>query len=375
MANQHLDVLRQLLILQQLPKLGTKGLLKLLSRFSLDTLFAMPNDALLQLGLSESQVARLHRPNEAYLNTVFSWLEQSQHYAITLFDDAYPALLKEMSDPPLILYVAGNPNVLHQPQVAIVGARSATPSGLNNAHQLAKELTHRHWVVTSGLAMGIDGAAHKGALAGAGQTVAVLGTGLNNIYPKRHQRLAQQIMEQGALISEFVPNTPAKPENFPRRNRIIAGLSLGTLVVEAAVKSGSLITARLALEQNREVFAVPGAITNPLAQGCHHLIKQGAKLVACVDDILEELPLTAPQPLQASLALDIDVNEQKDTKSSNQVNADDAKLLAQIDYDVTPTDLIAHRYQQSIDIVMIKLMELELSGLIQAVPGGYVRVN
>jgi len=218
---------------------------------------------------------------------------QARHI-LTLHDPAYPALLKEIADPPPLLFVRGDPAVLSRPQLGIVGSRNPTPGGRSLAEDFARSLSRCGLVVTSGMALGIDAAGHRGALRGGGTTLAVAGTGPDRIYPARHRDLARAIVEQGAIISEFAPGTPALPSNFPRRNRIISGLSLGVLVVEAACRSGSLITARLAAEQGREVFALPGSIHNPLARGCHHLIRQGAKLVEDIEDIVEELgPLAA----------------------------------------------------------------------------------
>ncbi len=226
-------------------------------------------------------------------------LEGDNRHLITLHDARYPTLLREIDDAPPMLFIQGDPTILNLPQIAIVGSRNPSASGRQTATDFAHFLASAGLAITSGLADGIDGAAHQGALETKNSTLAVTGTGLDRVYPAKHRELAHRIAEQGALISELPPGTPPIPANFPRRNRIISGLSLGTLVVEAAQKSGSLITARLATEQGREVFAIPGSIHNPLARGCHALIRQGAKLVETAGDILEELaPLlgTAYQP-------------------------------------------------------------------------------
>src|SRR5512141_1240985 len=217
------------------------------------------------------------------------WLEQPEHHLITFADEAYPALLRDIPSAPAALFVAGDPTHLWSAQIAIVGSRNATASGLANARAFAKALAQSGNVVTSGLAEGIDGAAHAAALDAGGTTIAVLGTGPDVIYPRQHAELAARIRANGALVSEFPPGTPGQPEHFPRRNRIIAGLSLGTLVIEAGLKSGSLITARLAAEQCREVFALPGSIHSPLSRGCHRLIRDGAKLIETAEEVLDEL--------------------------------------------------------------------------------------
>lgn len=219
-----------------------------------------------------------------------AWAEQPACRLLTMADVGYPQLLKEIDTSPPVLFVRGDVKLLSTMQIAIVGSRHPSRSGVENASDFAEYFSTRGLTITSGLALGIDGAAHRGALRGTGRTVAVMGNGLDGIYPRRHQRLADQIVEQGGvLVSEFSVGIGPKPEHFPRRNRIISGLSVGTLVVEAALKSGSLITARLALEQGREVFAIPGSIHNPLAKGPHALIQQGAKLVETALDVFEEL--------------------------------------------------------------------------------------
>ncbi|MGJ8663813.1 MAG: DNA-processing protein DprA, partial [Marinicella sp.] len=218
-----------------------------------------------------------------------TWLEKPGNQVLTLDDPIYPPQLKQISDPPVLLFIKGNPNTLLLPQLAVVGSRHASQGGLNNAHSFCFDLAKRGLVITSGLAAGVDSQSHQGAIDAQGQTIAVMGTGINSIYPKQNQALAKIIAEQGAVITELPLNTPPHAHNFPRRNRIIAGLSLGTLVVEAAQKSGTLITARLSMENNRPVMAIPGSIHNPLAKGCHLLIKQGAQLVESAQDILHEI--------------------------------------------------------------------------------------
>lgn len=244
----------------------------------------------LGVGVERSKV-QLPDEDDAQVQADAAWLAASaDRHLVPLHDARYPELLKAITTPPLALFVRGDAALLAQPQLAMVGARSATPQGLENARGFAAELSRRGVLITSGLAMGVDGAAHQGALDAAAPTIAVCGTGLDRVYPARHKALAQAILDGGgALVSEFPPGTAALAQNFPSRNRILSGLALGVLVVEASRESGSLITARRAVEQGREVFAIPGSIHNPLAKGCHQLIREGAKLVESVDDVLLEL--------------------------------------------------------------------------------------
>lgn len=238
------------------------------------------------------------------IDVAMEMLAQPGHHLVTLADSAYPRQLLDGSDPPLLLYVRGDPACLHKPSVAIVGARSATEGGKDNARAFARHLAERGWTVVSGLARGIDAAAHEGALQSGvpGATVAVLACGLDIAYPRQHAELMDQIASTGAVISEYAPGTPAQPFRFPERNRIVAALARGVLVVEAAIQSGSLVTARLALECGREVFAIPGSIHAPLSRGCHALIRQGAKLVEQGSDIEEELLRSGPPPQRSSIA-------------------------------------------------------------------------
>lgn len=286
---------------------------------------------------------------------------------------AYPERLRGIVNPPLALFVVGDPGLLAQPQLAIVGSRAATPQGLDNARAFAAELARRGLIVTSGLALGIDGAAHQGALDGGGATLAICGTGLDRVYPARHKALAHALVERGgALVSELAPGAGARREHFPRRNRLIAGLSLGTLVVEASRESGSLITARLAAEQGREVFAIPGSIHNPLAKGCHRLIREGAKLVESVDDVLLEL---APQ-LTAWLhgqPASPPPGERPATSEPAGLDAQSARLLSLLsDAPVGIDDLVAAS-GLPVELVNILLTQLELLGRVAGHAGGYQR--
>ncbi len=300
----------------------------------------------------------------ALLDATLAWLaaDPARRQVVTLGDPAYPAALLETADPPLLMYAQGRLSLLGEPSLAIVGSRHATPGGLDNARAFADHLSAAGLVITSGLALGIDGAAHEGALDGAersgrGGTIAVVGTGLDRVYPKRHHALAHRMNEgAGLLLSEFCLGAEPLPPNFPRRNRVIAGLTLGTLVVEAAVQSGSLITARLAVECGREVFAIPGSIHNPQSRGCHRLIKDGAKLVETADDILQELrlPPTAPAP--------------RSVDAPAAAAAD--PLLDALGHDPTTLDALTARTGWPAAELQARLLQLELEGRVARLPGG-----
>jgi DNA processing protein len=298
-----------------------------------------------------------------------AWLETPGRHLVTLATPSYPALLRQIPDPPPVLFVDGDPGVLGEPQVAMVGSRRATPCGVETAHALSAALAGCGLTVTSGLALGVDAASHRGAMAGGGRTLAVAANGLDSVYPRSHRRLAREVAGNGALVSEFSPGTPPLPGHFPRRNRLISGLGLGVVVVEAARRSGSLITARLAGEQGREVFAVPGPIQSPLARGCHHLIRQGAKLVEQVSDILEELPegpwkLPENRPREAPHRLPKDLDEAQ------------KKVLRSLAHRAASVDSVVERSGLTADTVCSILLALELRGLVVPVPGGaYCRVT
>ena len=291
------------------------------------------------------------------------WLAAGDdRHVITLGEAAYPARLLQTADPPLLLYVQGTPAALGAASLAIVGTRHPTPQGADNARAFAESLSDEGLVVVSGLALGIDAAAHEGALAGPAGTLAVLGTGIDEAYPRRHRALAARVAAQGALVSEFAPGTPPLREHFPQRNRIIAGLSLGTLVVEAALPSGSLITARLAAEAGREVFAIPGSIHSPQSKGCHALIKQGAKLVESAQDILEELRGTRP------LAAAQDGTPGAASPGASGAPAD--PLLDAIGHDPVTLDALIARTGWPTAELNARLLELELAGQVARLPGG-----
>ncbi len=333
------------------------------TRFSnLENLFNASCSDWQAAAISADDILALQNPDWQGVEKDLAWLQKPNHQIITQDDAAYPNLLKELNDAPLLLFVQGAVTALALPQLAIVGSRNPTATGRETAEEFAFCLAQAGLTVTSGLALGIDAASHQGALAAA-KTVAVTGCGLNFIYPSSHRALAEKIIANGAIVSEFPPDTPPTAKNFPRRNRIISGLSLGVLVVEAALKSGSLITARLAAEQNREVFAIPGSIHNPLARGCHLLIQQGAKLVEKAEDILVELGA-----LYAASKTNL---EQKNSKNGVNLNQLQVSILSQIGYEATSLDTIIMRSGLTVSEVSSMLLVLELHGYVQTVSGGY----
>lgn len=278
-------------------------------------------------------------------------------------DERYPLLLKELRDQPESLYVLGNTDVLNLPAIAIVGSRNPTSGGRDNAFRFARHLARTGFVIVSGLAEGIDTAAHEGALDADGHTIAVLGHGLDRIYPTANRSLAERILESGALVAEYPPGTPPRRAHFPQRNRIISGLSLGTLVVEAARRSGSLITARTAGEQGREVFAIPGSIHNPMAKGCHRLIRQGARLVESADDILSELGALVSGLME-------NLSDTPDARTENEHDEDYVRLLNALGFDPQSPEELAAKTTLTIEQVSSMLLILELQGEIESLPGG-----
>ena len=300
--------------------------------------------------------------------TALQRLDSEGWHAVTWEDPRYPALLREAPAPPPMLYVNGSVELLASTQIAMVGSRHASPAGLETARQFGAELSRAGLTVTSGLALGIDAACHRGALQANSPTIAVIATGLDLVYPRRHSELAQQIAEHGAIVSEFPLGTAPNAKHFPQRNRIISGLSLGVLVVEAALRSGSLITARYALEQNREVFAIPGSINSPVSKGCNALIQQGAKLVETTADVLAELP-----PMEICMAAEEIATKPKVDPLQGQKSAQ--QILAAVDFAATDTDRIIQRSGLPAAAVMATLMQLELLGLIAECPGGFSRLR
>lgn len=310
------------------------------------------------------------QPDWRLVDRDFAWLNASAHrYLVALSDAAYPEALREIPGAPPVFLAEGNLSLLKTPQLAIVGSRNPTPYGTGLAQNFALSLSQRGITVTSGLALGIDGAAHRGALAGSGRTIAVLGSGTDTIYPKSHQGLADDILAAGGLVlSEFPLGTSPLPWHFPKRNRIISGLSQGVLVVEATLGSGSLKTAEYALQQGRDVFAIPGSIHSPLSRGCHALIQQGAKLVNDLSDILSELPILTTVGQAGVTCIGVNPTEVK------QQTLEILPLLKYIGYECTSLDVLLQGTGLEIGRLSADLLELELQGYIAGVPGGYVRV-
>jgi DNA processing protein len=334
------------------PGIGGETQRKLLAAFGLpEAILAAGREAVrLLIGHKADTLFDFFHADEVERN--LAWHNQDDQNILTLADPAYPQALLEIADPPSVLFVRGNPALLNQPGLAIVGSRNATPQGMQTAESFARHLASQNLTIVSGLALGIDAAAHQGALAAGGRTIAVIGTGADRLYPARNKELAGAIARHGAIVSEFPLGTPAAAANFPRRNRIISGLSRGVLVVEAAPESGSLITARLAAEQGRDVFAIPGSIHSPVARGCHQLIKQGAKLVETAQDVLEELGNVTTRPAMESFS---DLAEMP--------------LLTALGHDPCTLDELVERSGLGPDELAAQLLLLELEGRIAPLPG------
>ena len=318
---------------------------------SADATLCAPRKELEELVGGSAALALSRGPDPALIEAARRWLKQPGCGLIGLGDAAYPPLWKEIACPPAAFYVQGDATLLQRKTLAIVGSRNATPYGEEDAFRFACELSNRGLAIVSGLAMGIDASAHRGALAGGGGTVAILGTGPDVVYPPGNAALARDIARRGCIVSEFPVSTPPLDRNFPRRNRLISGLALGVLVVEAALPSGSLVTARCAVEQNRDVFAIPGSIHSPLAKGCHALIKQGAKLVDCVDDILQELGIAQPKERDSPL-----------------VDARD--VLTSMGFAPATMDEIAERTGLDAATLAARLSRLEIEGRVRSLAGG-----
>ena len=366
------DFLHDLLILFHAPGITANVLAELLIYFpNIAAITRAKPDALKHCRLKNKTIAAITQPNRRLIEADLAWAEQPGHHIISLADSDYPIALPHVKSPPLLLYIKGNPALLHSPQIAIVGSRNPSHAGREHAQHFAHDLCQAGLTVTSGMALGIDTAAHRGALQAKGNTIAVLGSGLESIYPKRNLPLSREIAASGALISEYPLRATPLPAYFPQRNRIIAGLSQATLVVEAALKSGSLITAHLAADQGKEVFAIPSSIHNPLARGCHHLIKEGAKLVETVTDITQELtevPKGANQALTSPL-------KQFDLQPYPELDRTDRYLLDCVGFEATTVDQLVIRTGNTVGAVVAGLLTLETSGLIRKTASGYIRVH
>ena len=376
------DELAAWLRLQLTPGVGNSTARRLLAAFGLpEQVFAQSISSLGHIA-SAAQCAALQSPPPDWaelLDTTWSWLQADTAHRriLALGDSAYPASLLNMEDPPLLLYAMGMPSAWESDglaqsaprSVAVVGSRNPTAQGAANARQFAQALAQAGLTIVSGLALGVDGAAHEGALDGAqeGQlaTIAVVGTGLDRVYPRQHRDLAHRIAAHGIILSEYPLGTPPLAANFPRRNRIIAGLTQGTLVVEAALQSGSLITARLAIEQGKDVFAIPGSIHSTQAKGCHALIKQGAKLVECAQDVLEEWP----SGYLSNVTIKTIADDAEDTRATGALHPENA-LLEALGFDPTSLDALQARTGLDTPTLQARLMELEIDGAVARLPGG-----
>jgi DNA processing protein len=350
------------------PGLGAATLRSLLSQFGLpENVLAASRADLSRFASAEALQALNSEAVAKAVERALAWMEQPGNAIVTLADAAYPRLLLETADPPALLYCRGRIELLNRPALALVGSRNATAQGVSNAEQFAHSFSAAGLTIVSGLAQGIDAAAHRGGLAGEGSTIAVLGTGVDNVYPRANTQLANDIATRGLLISEFALGTQAFAHNFPRRNRLISGLAQGCLVIEAALGSGSLITARSAAEQGREVFALPGSIHSPLSKGCHALIKSGAKLAESAEDVLSEL---------ASFRRTGFASTRAPAGTAAKSGGTDEPLLDCMGFDPVDVDSLCARAGMPAERVSADLLRLELAGRVAVLPGGlYQRLN
>jgi len=346
------------LALSQIPGLGNESFRRLLQTFGIpELIIATPISSLKEVVKPAIAKAIVNGIDEQVLTAVSIWLEDTANHIVTLADTEYPRMLLNIPDPPLLLYAKGRLDLLNHSSIAVVGSRNASAQGIRNAEAFSQAISEADLCIISGMAHGIDAAAHQGGLRGRGSSIAVVGTGLDKIYPSANRDLAHLLAQQGTLISEFPLGTPPLASNFPRRNRIISGLSLGCLVVEASLRSGSLITARMALEQGREVFAIPGSIHTPQSKGCHELIKQGAKLVETPRDILDEFGWYSVPVKQASFV-----------QHSEQ-------LFDHLGFDPVDIDTLSQLSGLTIEALSAILLQLELDGQVTILAGGmYQRI-
>jgi DNA processing protein len=363
------------LITLRTPRMGGARLIGLLESLGgIDRVVSAGRSDLKRAGLDDESIQALRNPDRELLSSDLEWANQPCHHLITWDSERYPALLRNIPSPPVALFVDGDPEVLWQPQIAIVGSRNPTAGGRDNARSFATELSNRGLTITSGMASGIDSEAHKAALAAGGLTVAVTGTGVDRVYPASGRQLAGRVSQQGALVSEFPLGTAPRRENFPSRNRIISGLSLCVLVVEAGLNSGTLITARMAGNQGRDVFAIPGSIHNPMSKGCHRLIREGARLVENVVQIIEEIAPMAGQ-LAGELQSQLDLPEPEKLEVAGdgpQMDQDPEyqMLWSCLSFDPKPVDGIIEQSGLTARAVSAMLLMLELRGMAEAHPGG-----
>ncbi|HPQ94486.1 MAG TPA: DNA-processing protein DprA [Thiolinea sp.] len=368
------------------PGIGTVSFQRLLGCFGAIAHALEASDAeLRQAGLKPAALAGLRQLDPLAARADMEWLHQQHNHHILFIDSpGYPLALKNIAGSPPVLFVTGNPQLLQDPQIAMIGTRNPTSGGRENARAFARHLSQSGITITSGMALGIDAESHQGALEADAPTIAVVATGLDIVYPARNRRLAEQIAHQGALVSEFPIGIKPHADNFPRRNRVISGLAVGTLVVEAALRSGSLVTARHAMEQGREVFAIPGSIHNPLAKGCHQLIREGAKLVETATDILEEVAAqlhsyldNTGTTLTGTRKPQPDHNQSADPDPAPYAPAgDELQVLAALGHDPVPVDQIVMDTGLTPEAASSMLLVLELQGHVAACGGGhYMRLG
>ncbi|WP_272667772.1 MULTISPECIES: DNA-processing protein DprA [unclassified Providencia] len=350
--------------MSQVSRLSPHKALRIINKLLLLEKVSLP--ILRECGLNELQCLQFQHFSSTKLTQTIKWLEKEEHQLITFYDSHYPLLLKQISNFPLVLFVIGQRELIATAQIAIVGSRQTSAYGRKWAELFAKEFTRYGLTITSGLAFGIDVVSHRAALNEKGKTIAVLGSGLANIYPKQHIFWAEKIKEEGALISEYLPHTPPLPKQFPRRNRIISGLSKATVVIEAGMKSGSLITARYAIEQNRDLFTIPAPLGDPAFSGNHWLLQQGAYLLVDPEDIKPHLEAGLNWlPVESLIKEEI----------NSEFNLTENKILSMVEYHPLPADVIAERAQQPITEVTSILTELEIDGVIASVAGGYIKLS
>ncbi len=356
------EALSRWLRLTLIPGIGGETQRKLLRTFGLpDSVFAAGRSALREVVGDKGTALLLDTDNDDAVSVALAWSEGVDQHIVTLADAEYPQALLEIADPPTLLYVRGHLELLNRAALAIVGSRNPTPQGIQNAERFSAAFADAGLVIISGLALGIDAAAHRGALTAGGDTVAFIGTGIDLIYPARNRDLAQEIGARGTIVSEFPIGTPVSAANFPRRNRLISGIARGVLVVEATIDSGSLITSRLAGEQGREVFAIPGSIHSPQSRGCHKLIKQGAKLVETAEDVLEELRWSSARIAQA---------EPPSEGAGGEASMLADELLALMGFDPCGVDELAARSGLAPETLSVLLLHLELDGRVASLSGG-----
>jgi DNA processing protein len=370
---------RDWLVILNAPSVGGASLIKVIEALGGASAVAGASTRdLTRHGLSDKAAAAITEPDEAQIESDLKWLSHPNHHLLCWDDDAYPALLRRINGPPAALFIDGDPGCLWQPQIAIIGSRNPTAGGLDHARDFATTLARQGMTITSGLAGGIDSAAHTAALDAGSLTIAVNGTGLDRVYPASSRAVAERIRSQGAMISELPLGSPPRRQHFPSRNRIISGLSLAVLVVEAGLNSGTLITARKGAEQGREVFALPGSLHNPMAKGCHRLIREGARLVETTADIMQELgPVAAELQMEIRQRLEQpDSNEEKTVHRQQDLldDSDYSTVWELLGYDPKPVDVIIQQSGLSAREISSMLLMMELKGMVKKQPDGrYVR--